>query len=517
MGVFKQKIKGKPYSKWTIEITDHLGVTRRFQAFTDKAASEELGRKLERLVAFKASRRTLDAELTSWLESCPPRIMRRLATLGLVDGQTSAAVKPLAVLKPHKSKHSSKESLLVTGGHLADYQSHLQNRELNSRYIQQAVSHCSQLIYVRNLSFISDITPEEVELYLAELRKSGASARTVNSTLTDFGTFCRWLVKHGRMTSNPTSMVNSRLNEKVDRRVIRRPLTIDEIRFLIQATEESDAHHGLSGRERALVYRLALETGLRYGEIQALQRLDFQLSSEPFSVHIRAEDEKAGRGDILPIRPELAQDLLTYFSESLALPNSRAFLGMWKKRGSNMIRKDLDRAGVDWHPNEAGAVIDFHSLRHTFASLLASSGVHPKVAQELMRHSDINLTMSIYSHVLINDRAKATAALPDFTQNQNEAKTGTSDIPPELAEKQGDLQGVLQGVFCPKTADFGTNQGSENTPEEDGVNIRKTPENTGFSGVLSMGREREFESPTFRATICRMNIRNRKTVNKIAA
>jgi len=38
MRVFKQKIKGKPYAKWTIEITDHLGVTRRFQAFTDKSA-----------------------------------------------------------------------------------------------------------------------------------------------------------------------------------------------------------------------------------------------------------------------------------------------------------------------------------------------------------------------------------------------------------------------------------------------------------------------------------------------
>ena len=55
------------------------------------------------------------------------------------------------------------------------------------------------------------------------------------------------------------------------------------------------------------------------------------------------------------------------------------------------------------------------------------SGVHPKVAQKIMRHSDINLTLSRYTHTLIGQEANTLASLPDLTpcqENQN-AATGT--------------------------------------------------------------------------------------------
>jgi integrase len=42
----------------------------------------------------------------------------------------------------------------------------------------------------------------------------------------------------------------------------------------------------------------------------------------------------------------------------------------------------------------------FHDLRHSAATLLLAMGVHPKVVQELLGHSDIGVTMDIYSHVL---------------------------------------------------------------------------------------------------------------------
>ncbi|MDE3075004.1 MAG: site-specific integrase [Chloroflexota bacterium] len=42
----------------------------------------------------------------------------------------------------------------------------------------------------------------------------------------------------------------------------------------------------------------------------------------------------------------------------------------------------------------------FHDLRHTCASLLLAQGVHPRVVMEVLCHSNINLTMNIYSHVI---------------------------------------------------------------------------------------------------------------------
>jgi integrase len=50
---------------------------------------------------------------------------------------------------------------------------------------------------------------------------------------------------------------------------------------------------------------------------------------------------------------------------------------------------------------EAGLLhLRFHDLRHSAATILLSMGVHAKVVQELLGHSNISMTMDIYSHVL---------------------------------------------------------------------------------------------------------------------
>lgn len=96
-----------------------------------------------------------------------------------------------------------------------------------------------------------------------------------------------------------------------------------------------------------------------------------------------------------------------------------------------MLRKDLSEARRAWlkeakteterarreqlgfllAENEDGKA-DFHALRHTFISNLASNGVHPKLAKELARHSTITLTMDRYSHVGLLDMNGALESLP---------------------------------------------------------------------------------------------------------
>lgn len=56
------------------------------------------------------------------------------------------------------------------------------------------------------------------------------------------------------------------------------------------------------------------------------------------------------------------------------------------------FKETLKKAGL---PN-----IRFHDLRHTAASLMLQQGIHPKVVQERLGHSDITLTLNTYSHVL---------------------------------------------------------------------------------------------------------------------
>jgi len=55
--------------------------------------------------------------------------------------------------------------------------------------------------------------------------------------------------------------------------------------------------------------------------------------------------------------------------------------------------------------------IRFHDLRHTSATLLLTAGVHPKVVQERLGHSQIGITLDTYSHVMPSLQLEAAEKL----------------------------------------------------------------------------------------------------------
>jgi integrase len=62
--------------------------------------------------------------------------------------------------------------------------------------------------------------------------------------------------------------------------------------------------------------------------------------------------------------------------------------------------------------------IRFHDLRHSAATLLLSLGVHPKVVQELLGHTQIGITMDVYSHVLPGMQQDAMGKLNEALKRQ---------------------------------------------------------------------------------------------------
>jgi integrase len=63
--------------------------------------------------------------------------------------------------------------------------------------------------------------------------------------------------------------------------------------------------------------------------------------------------------------------------------------------------------------------IRFHDLRHSAATILLSMGVHPKVVQELLGHSSINMTVDTYSHILPSMQQEAMNKLDDLFGQQS--------------------------------------------------------------------------------------------------
>jgi hypothetical protein len=101
--------------------------------------------------------------------------------------------------------------------------------------------------------------------------------------------------------------------------------------------------------------------------------------------------------------------------------------GGWHETAADMLRLDLEDAGIPFR-DDAGRVADFHALRHSYITLLFQSGVSPKTAQALARHSDINLTMNVYTHTGLFDLGGAVNTLPRLLQGldrESIAATGT--------------------------------------------------------------------------------------------
>lgn len=75
-----------------------------------------------------------------------------------------------------------------------------------------------------------------------------------------------------------------------------------------------------------------------------------------------------------------------------------------------MLQADLEAALIPTE-DDRGRTLDFYALRSTFITSLARSGVSPKLAQSLTRHSDINLTMNTYTALELDEQAAAAESL----------------------------------------------------------------------------------------------------------
>ena len=162
----------------------------------------------------------------------------------------------------------------------------------------------------------------------------------------------------------------------------------------------------------------------RRGEIIAIrwQQVDLanaQLavveSAEQTGKGVRYKRPKSGRSRTVALSRFVVDELrvhrLRQAEELLRLgarQNEATFV-YTREDGEPMQPRSLTHA---WHRMLARTSlrrIRFHDLRHTHATHLLSSGVHPKVASERLGHSKVGITLDLYSHVLPGMQADAAS------------------------------------------------------------------------------------------------------------
>ena len=465
--------KKRQGTKWVIEFRDHTDRPRprRLTAFTDQRASHELGKTLVRLVALRAAGEGPDRELTERLELMPKRIREKLVEWGLLDSHRLTGSKSLS-------------------DHLDDWKAALLAKGNTAEHAGLVVGRVRRVFDCCGFRFWSDISASRVLSHLSELREDtddrrGISAQTFNFYIQAIKQFCRWMVADGRATESPVVHLEG-MNVRTDRRHDRRPLTVDEARRLLAATSGAGERYGMAGTERSLLYRVALESGLRAGELRSLMRASFALDTDPPTVTVAAAYSKHRREDVLPLRLDTVEVLRQHLKSKS--PAAQVFAMPRPDDVARMLRADLADADIPYR-DDAGRVADFHALRHTFITNLASSGVHPKTAQALARHSTITLTMDRYSHSYQEAESAALAALPDLGVPTDEAAraTGTDG---KTDDARLALHLALRGGSDDNSADSdgqsGANAADSEKAEKHGRNSVSSARN-GEGGIRTRG------------------------------
>ena len=388
--IFKQKYtiadeNGKRIRKqsqcWYIDYKTAEGTRKRVKAFKDKQATAQLAAKLEK-------------------ES-------ELAQAGIADKYKEHRKRPLAE-------------------HLSDFRKSLGDTTKHARQTENALKKTFESCRFR---MWDDIQASRFYNCLNKLKNGGEiSQRTFNFYLKAGKQFCRWMVNDQRAGQSPLEHLKGKTI--TERKRQRRAVDLDEIRRLLETTEAEPERFGMTGHQRAVVYRLAIETGLRASELKSLTVSSFDFDN--CKVTIRAANAKNKKTTELDLRKETAKELEAFVNGKL--PSVQVF--NIPEKTANMIKKDLEAAGIDYQ-DETGRYFDFHALRGELGTLLAASGTHPKVAQSIMRHSDINLTMSLYTHTLRGQESEAIENLPDLSlpSRKSQRATGTDDAVVESAYK----------------------------------------------------------------------------------
>jgi len=168
---------------------------------------------------------------------------------------------------------------------------------------------------------------------------------------------------------------------------------------------------GVAG-PRKVLYLTAALTGLRRSELAELERDDFHLEAAKPFINVRASTTKYHKQAVIALHPDV-KDEIALLVRQLPAGEKRIFAHLMPNM--DRFRADLKAAGIEFI-NAKGLRADFHSLRYTLATNLARAGTAPRVAMEIMRHSDMRLTAKTYTDAGLLPIADAVLNLPSLVK-----------------------------------------------------------------------------------------------------
>lgn len=271
------------------------------------------------------------------------------------------------------------------------------------------------------------ITPEMLDdMYIAMLKGDTLSGKPsggsyVNGIHDNITLVFQQAVRDGILVSNPCDKANP---PKMDTKA-KRALTPAQAHDFIESLDPEP--------DRQCAYLLAITMGLRRGEICGLSWGDIDFDrrvadikhSYDYMGNLKATKTKAGTR-VLPLSDKTVEVLKAHQEAQLKRYQRT---NQWRKPEEGYIEQTADSPVVSdncgtrilptslsrwWTEDRSKYGLDgwcLHEFRHTYLTLLAINGVHPKVMQELAGHYSSQISMDIYTHVNMDSKREAVAAV----------------------------------------------------------------------------------------------------------
>ncbi len=285
-----------------------------------------------------------------------------------------------------------------------------------------ATAVTNHIIPVMGELWVADISEEHLqktaEYWLTEGRsdgKGGLSERTLRGLVTIVKLSLKAAAKAGYMSQKQFEIHYPKAEQERKLQVFSKEQ---------QWTLTQYVYLNLDARSLGVLF--CLHTGLRIGELCALQWKDIDLEKRTVSVSrtiqrilVRHTDGSSETKIIITAPKSRTSVRLIPLSSGiypvlrrLYTSNPEAYLltGTARHTEPRTYREYYDRLLKKLSMEH----INFHGLRHTFATRLIENGADYKTVSELLGHASVNLTLNLYVHPQMEQKRKAVELMNDF-------------------------------------------------------------------------------------------------------
>ena len=374
MSLFQPKYKDKSgkvkkAAKWWIAFRGPTGTVHKWGLQTDsKDIAEIMESQLNSLTMWASKKMEPPKELVAWVQRQEPDFRQKIYDAGLLP----------------PGKISETRTILEL---LEDYKQALEDN-VGDAYAGMMIQQIKCVIEGCGFVFWSDVDGEKIHNYSkTRIEDNGNKKITCHRYVQAFRRFSKWLKKKKKVSNIPDIDSIKYTDAK------RRSFEYDEYARLLETVKTQKIRQKLTGWQRYVLYKLAVETGLRLQELAKLTKNSFNFNKRTVTVYA---DETKSDKLACQFMTATTTALVNNLTENMK-PDEQVFY--LTNVAPNMIRADCKAAGIEVE-NHKGKIV-FHSLRHTCATFLIDKGVSVKTVQTIMRHSAVEMTLKYYTHQLI--------------------------------------------------------------------------------------------------------------------